>query len=63
MSNASEEICVVFGTDMRDRPRICQQRLGSSKGSVMRLVSDLTKPHLGGPLPRSAAGAFVNFVE
>jgi hypothetical protein len=53
----------VFGTDMRDRHRTCQQRLGSNINSVMRLVSELTTPHLGGPLPRAAAGAFVSFVE
>jgi hypothetical protein len=63
LSNASEQTCDVFGTDMRDRPRICQQRLGSSNGLAMRLVSELMKPHLGGLLPRSAAGAFVTFVE
>jgi hypothetical protein len=63
LSNASEETCDAFGTDTRDRHRTCQQRLGSSFDSVMRLVSELTKTHLGGPLPRSAAGAFVTFVE
>jgi hypothetical protein len=48
---------------MRDRHRICQQRLGSNIDSVMRLVSELIKSQLGGPLPYSAAGAFVTFVE
>jgi hypothetical protein len=63
LSNASEQTCNVFGTDIRDRHRTCQQRLGSSNDSVMRLVPEHSKPHLGVPLPYSATGAFVNFVE